>query len=174
MAPPDMSFPWCLGLYPIITEDNWASVISREDCGCGGEEQQETSGGCESSPPGESESDDDATGAGHEPECHFMSQLQQIPEGTVLYDVYCLPSPDAALDPTGASMQRIGRIRTASPLVRSSKDRHLYFKHQRREEDYELRPYWTTCIVQTHAETGASYFDNAVPMQNYCNFELSG
>lgn len=144
VPPSEVNFPWCLGLFPTVSREFTTSSTSTNS------ENITISGDAE----------------------HCLSHLEQIAEGTALYDVYGLPHPEAALDPTGKSMQRLGRIVTTSRCVRSAVDKFLYFKHQRKEEDYELRPYWLQSIVQIHSETGAGFFDNAVPMNLYEDFEM--
>jgi hypothetical protein len=157
IPPSDINFPWCLGLYPTITREDMATWKAK-----GAEDTYEVKRSANTF-------DDD----GDDDEEHLLSHLQHIPEGSALYDIYCLPHPDAAHDSTGSSMQRIGRIITTSPCIRSARDQFLFFKHQRKEEDYELRPYWLQSIVQIHAETGAGFFDKAVPMKNYHDFEMA-
>mmetsp|Transcript_23831 Transcript_23831/g.53897 ORF Transcript_23831/g.53897 Transcript_23831/m.53897 type:complete len:84 (+) Transcript_23831:101-352(+) len=39
-------------------------------------------------------------------------------------------------------LQRIGRVVTTSPFLESRSSSGLFFKHQRKEEDYALRPHW--------------------------------
>jgi len=72
--------------------------------------------------------------------------LNEIPVETHLYDVYACPTPQAVLDPS--QLQRIGRIVTKSTFMKSSPDDGLFFKHQAKEEDYELRPDWPETLQQ--------------------------
>ena len=60
--------------------------------------------------------------------------------GTVLFEVFALNDPEEL----GGQLANIGKIVTASECVTSYfGDEHLYFRHQRMEEDLALRPDWT-------------------------------
>jgi len=81
----------------------------------------------------------------------FLDDALEIPAGTVLFDVFACPHPAAVSDPT--MLQRVGRIVTTSQVVHSSPHDGLFFRHQRKEEDYELRPGWkrhlkTRCVLE--------------------------
>lgn len=69
----------------------------------------------------------------------YMSDLATIPAGTKLYDVYAMDQP-AEL---GGTEMKIASIQTASPLTTSNwGDEHLYFRHQRMDDDLALKPEW--------------------------------
>eukprot|EP00545_Synedropsis_sp_CCMP1620_P013676 CAMPEP_0119014664 /NCGR_PEP_ID=MMETSP1176-20130426/10148_1 /TAXON_ID=265551 /ORGANISM="Synedropsis recta cf, Strain CCMP1620" /LENGTH=334 /DNA_ID=CAMNT_0006967879 /DNA_START=21 /DNA_END=1025 /DNA_ORIENTATION=+ len=62
--------------------------------------------------------------------------MLSIPAETKLYDVHARPTPSSR-------QELIGSIKITSKLMYSSfGDGHLFFRHQRIEEDFELRPEW--------------------------------
>ncbi|GMI39703.1 hypothetical protein TeGR_g14594 [Tetraparma gracilis] len=67
----------------------------------------------------------------------FLRQLECLPVGTHLYDLFTCASPAAACE---GKLQRSGRVITTSPFARSGPGDGLFFK--RKEEDYALRPGW--------------------------------
>lgn len=70
----------------------------------------------------------------------YLDDIQQIPKGTTLYDVYANPDP---LSVTNVSkLQRIGRIVSTSTMKESPHDDGLFFRHQKKDEDFALRPEW--------------------------------
>ena len=70
----------------------------------------------------------------------FLDNAHHIPCGTVLYDLFACPEPRDV--PDSSKLQRIGRIATSSAMIQSSARDGLFFRHQRKEEDYALRPEW--------------------------------
>jgi hypothetical protein len=70
----------------------------------------------------------------------FLDDILDIPVGTVLYDIFASPDPLSVGD--GKKLQRIGRIVTTSEMIESTPDDGLFFRHQRKDEDYQLRPHW--------------------------------
>jgi hypothetical protein len=74
----------------------------------------------------------------------FLDTALSLPSGTVLYDIFACPTPEDVPDP--AVLQRIGRIRTTSRMVPSSSSDGLFFRHQRKEHDYALRPLWQEAL----------------------------
>lgn len=70
----------------------------------------------------------------------FLDDILDIPAGTVLYDIFASPDPLSVGD--GKKLQRIGRIVTTSETIESTPDDGLFFRHQRKDEDYQLRPHW--------------------------------
>ncbi|CDW86121.1 UNKNOWN [Stylonychia lemnae] len=67
---------------------------------------------------------------------NFQDQLQQIPQGTLLYKVFAYADPSA-------QKVHIADLTLTSPLVKSFfGDRYLFFKHQDMQEDLLLRPEW--------------------------------
>eukprot|EP00602_Paraphysomonas_sp_CaronLab_P004315 CAMPEP_0185031284 /NCGR_PEP_ID=MMETSP1103-20130426/18669_1 /TAXON_ID=36769 /ORGANISM="Paraphysomonas bandaiensis, Strain Caron Lab Isolate" /LENGTH=213 /DNA_ID=CAMNT_0027566765 /DNA_START=492 /DNA_END=1136 /DNA_ORIENTATION=- len=133
----EVNFPWCVALYPVISEQTFSCLRKSE------------------------QADNES----------YLEHLLEIEEGTTLYDVYALPTPEAALDLSGTSIQRIGRVVTASKCIRSAHDRRIVFRHQRKEEDYERRPYWMHNMVAAHTEVGAGFFDKMIPLLNFYDFE---
>jgi len=68
----------------------------------------------------------------------LMTNLEKIPYHFHLFDVYAQSSPSAA-------EQKIGTITTAAQCYRSKYgDEHMYFRHQRMEEDFKYNPNWLT------------------------------
>jgi len=74
----------------------------------------------------------------------FLDRAQHIPPGTVLYDVFACPEPQDV--PDSSKLQRIGRITTASEMIQSSSTDGLFFRHQKKEQDYALRPSWPAAL----------------------------
>lgn len=70
----------------------------------------------------------------------FLDDLEKIKPNTVLFELYACPEPKDVPDP--ARLLRIGRIVSASKMLLSHPDDHLFFRHQRKEEDFNLRPEW--------------------------------
>uniref|UniRef100_A0A7S4JE02 Uncharacterized protein n=1 Tax=Odontella aurita TaxID=265563 RepID=A0A7S4JE02_9STRA len=70
----------------------------------------------------------------------FLDDADSAPEGTILFDLFACPDPASVPDPT--KLQRIGRVVSTSEMVQSRPDDGLFFRHQRKEEDYDLRPKW--------------------------------
>ena len=70
----------------------------------------------------------------------FLDQMERIEPGTILFDLFCCPEPGAVPDPS--RLQRIGRIVSTSEMLPSQPDDNIFFRHQRREEDFALRPGW--------------------------------
>jgi hypothetical protein len=77
-------------------------------------------------------------------DCHdyagCLQNLQNIPEGTDLFEVFALASP-------GAERQSIGTITlTSSMRTGHFGDGELFFRHQRMEEDFAINPQWLDAI----------------------------
>lgn len=65
------------------------------------------------------------------------AQFQSVPVNTALYTVH------ARATPTASETQHIGTMRITSTLMSTSfGDDNLFFRHQRLDEDLELRPEW--------------------------------
>jgi len=102
-------------------------------------------------------------GAGEPP---FLRQLEALPPGTPLYELFAVPSPAAALGEAEAGaaggpepLERIGTLVATSAFVRSSTDARLAFWHQPKEQDYEKRPEWLRQLRPEHRWTcGAEHF----------------
>ena len=75
-----------------------------------------------------------------EPFDKFLDDLEKIEPGTVLFDIYACPEPKDVPDP--ARLERIGRVVTVSALIPSPPNDNLFFRHQRKEADFALRPDW--------------------------------
>ena len=70
----------------------------------------------------------------------FLSDLLKIPCGSVLFDIYACPTPKCALNPN--EIERIGQIKSTTEMILSHPNDGLFFRHQKKEEDYELHPEW--------------------------------
>lgn len=69
----------------------------------------------------------------------FEEYLPTIPAGSVLFDIYALDQPTEL----GGTETKIGQLKTESTMVTSFwGDEHMFFRHQRMEDDLELRPEW--------------------------------
>jgi len=70
----------------------------------------------------------------------LMGQLSSISAGTRLFDVYTYSSPMAKKQ---GKREKFGTLTTTSQCVQSLYgDEKLFFRHQRMEEDFALRPEW--------------------------------
>jgi len=70
----------------------------------------------------------------------FLSDLLCIPKGSTLYSIFACPNPSSVLDAT--KLQRIGKIVSTSEMITSGPDDGIFFRHQKKEEDFALRPEW--------------------------------
>ena len=71
----------------------------------------------------------------------FREQLATIPIGTTLFEIYATPIAVVR----GGIESKIGYIITQSECVPSwFGDNHLYFRHQRFEDDIALKPEWAS------------------------------
>ena len=71
----------------------------------------------------------------------FFQHISDIPTGTVLYTVYAMNAP-ATL---GGVETMIGEIVSKSRLTTSHwGDTHMYFRHQRHDDDFRYKPEWMT------------------------------
>lgn len=148
----DVVFPWCLLLYPIYSKNGCVSTV--DDC----DQQNPTS------------------------LPKYMQQLESIPEGSHLYDIYAIPGPEEALGVLEASrdiskgnkahIQRIGRLITTSPCVWSVYDKEIFFKHQKKEDDYALMPEWEDLLTDSHKNIGAADIEKMIAAGIYENNEL--
>jgi hypothetical protein len=59
-------------------------------------------------------------------------------------------------------VQRIGRLVTTSDCVWSVADKQVVFRHQKKEEDYKLRPDWEALLQAEHANVGAANVDRLI------------
>ena len=75
-------------------------------------------------------------------EAKYTDQLKTIKSGTVLYDVYALPTPDG-------DEVKFGSLRTTSPFVSSHwGDEKLWFQHNLMDDDLAVHPEWTDSTPQ--------------------------
>ena len=85
-----------------------------------------------------------------------------------LFGLPCLAgrSSPAAIDPGAASageLRKVGVLRTRSRFLRSAADGGLCFWHQRKEEDYALKPDWEKAHGAEHRKKcGAETFAKLV------------
>jgi hypothetical protein len=70
----------------------------------------------------------------------FIDEVTTIPIGTTLYDIFASPDPDSVGDPW--RIQRIGRIVTTSEMIPSDPTDGIFYRHQVKEEDFQLKPTW--------------------------------
>jgi len=70
----------------------------------------------------------------------FLDEVLQIPAGTHLYDLFASPDPLSVAD--GRKLQRIGRIVTTSEMIPSTPKDGLFFRHQKKDEDFKFKPHW--------------------------------
>lgn len=112
----------------------------------------------------------------------YMLQLLRIPSGAVLYDVFAIPDPTAALKVLSTEtstyardcshLQRIGRVMSTSPCIWSVYDRELCFRHQRKEDDYAIRSDWFSALSDDHRNIGAANIDKLIDGGFYQDFEI--
>jgi hypothetical protein len=169
--PADVCFPWCLLLRPVYS---------------GGVDKEMFPDSAE----GEAEAMGAGEGAPSAPLPLYMRQLLSIPAGSALYDVYAIPHPTAALGVLAAEkagckpgkagagagdgcqhLQRIGRLVSTSPCVWSAYDKEVFFKHQKKEDDYALQPGWMDCLSDEHRNIGSANIDRLIDAGMYRNFE---
>lgn len=96
-----------------------------------------------------------------------------IPVGTVLYDIFVIPTPsDVNISVNGrVKLERIGRVISTSEFKATDKTCGLFFKHQRKEEDYLLKPDWLGEINDRHGLIGSSFIQKLVEVGKYIDFE---
>eukprot|EP00593_Proboscia_inermis_P014733 CAMPEP_0171298656 /NCGR_PEP_ID=MMETSP0816-20121228/7441_1 /TAXON_ID=420281 /ORGANISM="Proboscia inermis, Strain CCAP1064/1" /LENGTH=285 /DNA_ID=CAMNT_0011773867 /DNA_START=77 /DNA_END=934 /DNA_ORIENTATION=- len=110
-----LNFPYVLMIKPVYREDR--QITPSASTGTSSEEE---------------ESSRDFDG--------FVHDLMKVPSGSVLFDLFACPTPHSALD--AKKIQRIGRIVSTSEMIMSCPNDGLFFRHQKKEEDLELRPEW--------------------------------
>lgn len=87
----------------------------------------------------------------------FVDDLCKIPFGTIIYDIYCIRDPSRAQE-----ISKIGEIKTESEVVVSGGDSGIFFKHQKREEDFEIEHEWKVWREKRRGEIGSSWFDRII------------
>jgi hypothetical protein len=111
----------------------------------------------------------------------FLDDILEVPPGTVLYDLFASPDPLSVVD--GRKLQRIGRVVTTSEMIRSTPKDGLFFRHQRKEEDFDLKPEWkkdldTPLVLRNGRKgsiasvTGWKLFEQQIKEGGYTDFEL--
>jgi hypothetical protein len=117
-----------------------------------------------------------------EPLDSFLDDMLNIPAGTVLYDLFASPDP---LSVTNVKkLQRIGRLVSTSTMQMSPQDDGLFFRHQKKDEDFALRPEWKedldTKVVLKDGSKGTAaslagweLFEHLIHQGGYVDFELS-
>ena len=70
----------------------------------------------------------------------FLDKVLHISSDTPIFDIYVCPDPASVPDPS--QLQRIGRITSTTEMVQSAPNDGIFFRHQRKEEDYDARPEW--------------------------------
>ena len=69
----------------------------------------------------------------------FREDLASIPSGSTLWNIYAMDKPQEL----GGTEKQIAKMVTASECTTSLfGDDHLYFRHQRMDDDLKLRPEW--------------------------------
>lgn len=111
----------------------------------------------------------------------FVDDLLSIPAGSALYDVFASPDPRSV--PDSSRLQRIGRVISTSEMVYSGPEDGLFFRHQKKDEDFERRPGWndelrTTRVALDDGTTGRvvelcgwELMEQQIAKQCYVNFE---
>ena len=99
----------------------------------------------------------------------YMKDLHSIPSGTHLYDLYACPNPESVSD--ASKLQRIGRVTTTSEMIPSRRDDGLFFRHQMKEEDYELRPHWKTAVQASCSPDGGKTIGTVAKLAGWELFE---
>jgi hypothetical protein len=70
----------------------------------------------------------------------MLTALSSIPQGTKLFDIYSFASP---ADKLAGKKLLLGSLTTSSQCTTTLfGDDHLYFRHQRMEQDFALKPEW--------------------------------
>lgn len=75
---------------------------------------------------------------------NFLERILNVPENTVLFELFACPDPYDVPDPS--KLQRIGRVVSTSTMFPSVPNDGLFFKHQKKEDDYNLRPSWRQAL----------------------------
>ena len=149
-------FPWCVALSPTTACPSVPAIPSHPDNGSTTTAEQLQNDGT----------------------CSFLDQVLSVPAGTAIYDIYAISSPGvvnskiAKAPSVTSGIERIGRLVTTSPFVFSEQSKKVFFKHQLKEEDYELCPHWKDDLQSIHGEIGSSYFEKNIQKRNYYNYNV--
>lgn len=87
---------------------------------------------------------------------HFFHQLDEIEPGTQMYRILACATPEDAKKK--APLTEIGRIVTVSKFVYSGVETKLRFRHQPKEEDFQIYPHWRSQMTNAHRNFGWEYF----------------
>jgi hypothetical protein len=114
----------------------------------------------------------------------FLDDVVHIQAGTHLFDLYACPDPKAVPHPE--KLQRIGRVTSTSDMVSSAPNDGLFFKHQRKEEDFMFKPEWkedtkaTQCSINDGKTVGTvnklagwKVFESHIAKKGYDDCERS-
>jgi len=101
----------------------------------------------------------------------FLSDLLSIPNGSTLYNIFACPNPSSVLDAT--KLQRIGKIVSTSDMITSDPEDGIFFRHQKKEEDYALRPEWKKQITAQCSSDGGKTKDSISKLAGWKMLEAS-
>lgn len=112
----------------------------------------------------------------------FLDGIVHLPVDTVLYDLYASPDPLSVTD--GTKLQRIGRLVSTSEMILSPPNDGLFFRHQKKDEDFTLKPHWKveldTAVVLKNGRKGSvasvagwKLFEHQIDEGGYVDFEAS-
>lgn len=111
----------------------------------------------------------------------FLDKVLTVPAGTALFDLFTCADPHDVPDPS--KLQRIGRITTTSHMLASVPNDGVFFKHQKKEDDYHLRPDWKQALQtkitidegQTKGTVGQlvgwKLFEQHIALDTFVDFE---
>ena len=146
-------FPWCLSLQPVknINTNNT------------NDNDNDTNKSSKPKPNSES----------------YLEQICSIPANTHIYDIYGIDTP-GHITHLKNPIRLLGKVITTTPFIHSKLDTQIYFKHQKKEEDYKLRPEWieNSNSINTnnnnnnngsvsYGSIGSSYFETHVANNNF-------
>ena len=166
-------FPWCLNLFPLLKEEDFPSRVqsSSRDQDETHAHQPQSHNQVEKASPGIFSWFGSAGSSSNRPtptaksrgasELQHLHELVEIPAGTAVYELQALRDPSAAREESGSGIERVGRIVTTSPCIFSRRDVKMFFKHQKMEEDLEVRLEWRSALTDYHRNIGSSFFDRA-------------
>ena len=114
------------------------------------------------------------------PPSSFIQQILQIPPNSTIYDLYASPTPESVDD--ASQLQRIGRLVTTSEFIPSPGNDGLFFRHQKKDEDLDLRPQWRSTLQQRiqvpdgtigtiEALAGWKLFEQQIALGTFVDFE---
>jgi hypothetical protein len=79
----------------------------------------------------------------------FLDKVMAVQTGKKLFDLYACRNPNDV--PDASKLERIGSIYTTSEMLPSKANDGVFFKHQKKEDDYDLRPGWREALKATVA-----------------------